>query len=322
MRIRHEREFIEAVSKVSSYHLRTKTGNEMSPLEIKAIANKIDVIKMITSSSDSAYKHRELLLELVEKLGFQQDDFAKIEVLGIVLESAMNAMDHDEAVSICDQILEDTMRLEQKIKRNDITKPVSCKVARIRHISWAACRDLGLHSDFGTVPSRMRYLARALDLCPADSISELLLDWRKVEDGQVRLVEAARHRHSAKIPEPVGTKKSTTHRRTGSASSSESLISTTTRSQLMGSRTAARAARTINSFAHDITKTGFSLRPLSAGSRPASAEGYRRPSSIASSEGDAGPDPNVADLEIRRQARKALVKGVGWLLGTDEEPKV
>ncbi len=117
---------------------------------------------------------------------------------------------------------------------------------------------------------------------------------------------------------------------------------------MLGSRRAARAARFAMDFAGDRLwlGSGISPRPSSAGFSPRSPIGKspQIPSSARSDVGSAadtggrrsnesdrpsfgallenhgiGVGQGSAEAErVRLQARKALVRGVGWLLGADE----
>lgn len=240
----------------------------------------------------------------------------------MLAEAAMQVPDFEPASEICERMIRLVSEVGKRPKDTDDTA--------VRDVCWKTCYQLGRQSEFADLTRRMNFLAKALEYCPPEMMTELLAVWRKLEDGHIRLEDAARHRRVARIPEPEGSTRG--HRRTGSAASASSADGrgrTTAEQQLLGSRTAARAAKTLNKVAHDFSARGFALPSLATPhfSRPSSAQSRPRPdaSPARSDTGVHTPQAireQLAGLgdgqEIKQQARKALVKGVGWLLGANE----
>ncbi|KAJ9114691.1 hypothetical protein QFC22_005567 [Naganishia vaughanmartiniae] len=328
--IRREREFIEATSRITSFGVKSQRGDAISPLEIRLTKNRLDLVALVLSTSEDAYLHVEVILDLANKLGYRGDNVAEVQVLGMLAEAAMQVPDFEPAADICDRMIrlvdETGKRQRQNAKNGSLAS-----VESVKDVCWKTCYQLGKQSEFTDLSKRMKFLAKALEYCPAEMITEMLAVWRKLEDGHIRLEEAAKHRRDARIPEPEGSTRG--HRRTGSATSTSSADGlrgrTTAEQQLLGSRTAARAAKTFNKVAHDITARGFALPSLATPhfSRPASAQSRSRPDqSPARSETGSVNTLALRDQlsglgdggEIKQQARKALVKGVGWLLGANE----
>jgi neuroblastoma-amplified sequence len=287
----------------------------MSPLEMRLIKDKLDLVARVLSSSDDAYRHVDVILDLTNKLGYRDNDSAHIRVLAMLTESAMQKPDFDQAGEICERIVDAAIRLQRQQRQG---KEVADSDQAV-DICWKTCSQLGKQSEYSDIPRKMSLLGRALQFCPPEAISELLVVWRRVEDGQVRLDEAARNRH-----EPLIFKKG--HHRNTSTGSTTSVTSSSkvpqdSAAQLLGSRRAAKAASRLNQVAHDFS-TNFNLRPLQTG---VSSSAHREESSPARSESsDRAPRDAFVGLgeggaEIKQQARRALVKGVGWLIGAGEE---
>lgn len=317
--IRREREFIEATSRITSFGVKSQRGDSISPLEIRLTKNRLDLVALVLSTSEDAYKHVEVILDLAHKLGYRGDAVAEVQVLGMLAESAMQVPDYEPASEICDKMIHLVSEVGKKVNSTDADA--------VRDVCWKTCYQLGKQSEFADLTKRLNFLAKALEYCPPEMMTELLAVWRKLEDGQIRLEEAARHRRVARIPEPEGSTRG--HKRTGSAASTTSTEGrgrTTAEQQLLGSRTAARAAKTLNKVAHDFSARGFALPSLATPhfSRPSSAQG--RPASPARSDTGVHTPQAIREQlaglgdsqEIKQQARKALVKGVGWLLGANE----
>lgn len=308
--VRRERDFIEATSRIATYQVRTPRGEVMTPLEVRLTKNKLDLISRVLSSSDDAYRNVDIILDLAHKLGYKGDDVAEIKVLAMLTDSAMQKPDFDPAGEICEQIVAVTTRVHRQVQSGKSVPGADEAIA----ICWKTCSQLGKQSEYSDVPRKMTLLGRALQLCPPEAMSELLVVWRKVEDGQIRLDEAARNRH-----EPLVFQKGHHRQRSNGSFSSTTSNDRVAAAQLLGSKRAAIAAKRLNQVAHGIT-TNFNLRPLQAARLGARGTDGSPTRSEAS---DHSPLDALAGLdalaETRQQARKALVKGVGWLIGAGEE---
>lgn len=69
-----ERQFIEATSRLTSFSIPSpRTHSALTPVEIRHTKNKLDLIALLLKHSRDAYKHDELVLDLVDKLGCGSD---------------------------------------------------------------------------------------------------------------------------------------------------------------------------------------------------------------------------------------------------------
>ncbi len=373
--------YIRAVStlltsypKVSAFPVTKATSSKqlesMTPLQVRMTSNKLDLVRSAINNAPGGYRTRSRSgwMELAEGLSLEvtwgnslSADGAwkgkttkvipsgpsggihrEIELLGMIVEGAIGSSDWIVASETAAE-MEDRLRA---VSRQVSSTKESIRIAneRAKTTCWTTFFSLGSQQDYTDISIRLHLLGHALRICPVSEISGILVVWKKLEDGRIRLEDARRHRKVNRLPEPEGSvdgsaKGNKRHRRNGSTSSIKSDSSTGSAAvsagrgeeRFLGSRTAARAAKALNAGiemgASQAASRGFSLRPLaSAGSsilRPGSSQSDR--SGTGSAMGNAGAQTGSSvgegdiDLEeIRAQARKALHRGVGWLLGSDE----
>ncbi|GBE77859.1 hypothetical protein SCP_0107410 [Sparassis crispa] len=92
-RIVKEKEFIEATSRLCSFNLMTRSGTPITPLEIRLTKDRLSLVSRVLSSNSDAYKHTQVILELVEKLGFGGDAIAEVKTLAMLVETALQSED-------------------------------------------------------------------------------------------------------------------------------------------------------------------------------------------------------------------------------------
>jgi hypothetical protein len=195
----------------------------------------------------------------------------------------------------------------------------------LRTVLWKTCLELGRQDEWSDIDNRILLLGRAVEYCPPDTIPSILAIWRHVEDGSLKLSQAAKRRRLAGIKEPSKT--------LDSHSTTASPIVGGDEDRVLGSRTAARAAKMALGFGERFKgQIPFSAAvsphlPSLTSSREASRDrsGGEERRSIDSDRGSLSGlgfgtgTGNQTDAErVSRHARKALVRGVGWLLGADE----
>lgn len=220
--IRHFRSFIDATRRVVNV-------TDLAPVEIRHTTDRLQLIRRVS------HLDPDLVLEVARGLAIE----GQLPVLCMIAESSPSEEIGDRIISELQQ--------QQQQARHAKPKP---SVAN----TWKTLAMLGQHADLD-VSARARFLGRALETCPAEDIQALLISWRRVEDGQLRLSDAASYRRKAHIPEPI---------------------------------------------------------PLSSLAR------FRSASPARSDAGSTTSSVHLDGKEIRQHARKALVKGVGWLLGANE----
>lgn len=198
-------------------------------------------------------------------------------------------------------------------------------------LTWKTAYQLGRHpaSSPAAHAKSAALVGHALTFCPPDAIADLLVAWSKIEESTPDATSASAIAAAAGAS-PAG------HARTTSTGAGGESAEAHERKRDMAARA---AARTFSSLSSSLS----SFRPLAgaAGSalRSASPAGSFRSGHITMGEDDAAPKrrsfetPSVAHLfgglgggsEQEReellslnQGRRALTRGVGWLLGASE----
>jgi hypothetical protein len=284
--IQAQKQFIEATSRLTSFSTLSLT-----PLEIRHTKNKLDLIRRVLSASDEAYKHDGIILDLAEKLGLSSE-VEKGEVLGMMADSAVSNGEYDLAFGYSERLVALAIAAEKAEKsnttskrgrderksdrqrevdghviNNDLAKTQISdndrNISRLREVTWKSCLELGRQPEYPSITHRLLLLGRAIEYCPADdSVMAILGEWRKVEDGQLRLSQAAKRRRvrgiklgdAASLPNsPIAKSKtnrsaagatgySLTGTGTGTGEDSDNAM-TDDEERVLGSRTAARAAK-------------------------------------------------------------------------------
>lgn len=170
--IRQEREFIEATSRIASFNLQ-RGGSAIIPIQIRLTKDKLQLIEEVIQSSEDAYRHPELLLELADKLGFRGDDIATLRVLDMVSSASCQRGEHEGALESVQRVVDATEGLRAR------KSPQSPQAAAI---AWQACKRLVSQPLRGSSQQQVDLLGQALLLCPPTSVSELLSLWREAEE--------------------------------------------------------------------------------------------------------------------------------------------
>lgn len=235
--------------------------------------------------------------------------------MGMLADAAVAHGDYDLAAGYTQRLIDLVKdRRRRRSKEED---------EELRTVVWKSCLELGRQDDWSDIDNRVLLLGRATEYCPAETIPSILAVWRNVEDGSLKLSQAAKRRRLAGIKNP--TKAHPTAVATSPVVGSEE-------ERVLGSRTAARAAKMALGFGERFKdqipfRSGLSphLPSLTSSREPSrdrggGSEGRRSLDSDRDSlSGLAFGTGNPTDAErVSRHARKALVRGVGWLLGADE----
>ncbi|CAG8685811.1 15451_t:CDS:2, partial [Acaulospora colombiana] len=320
-RIQQEREFIEATSKISSFSVYIRPGILITPLEIRLTKNRLDLIARVLSSTDDAYKHSNVIMELAEKLGYRNDIAAQVKILSMLVEVALQHEDFVKADLTCQQMVESarTLRAQQTVGSTEIsTKEEALEVA------WRSCYQLGKQTEFPDTVAKLRLLGFALELCPSTNTLDILSAWRRVETEDI---EARKERVAARKAARMSGVSQQRRQQLGSkASVAAAAAAGTLLSSLKGlSQGQDAAAQVLNRVTANFP---FSFGgSLGAGeARSSSREGRRSEESERGdrdfgqlfSFGDGSPGYRKRD-QVAAGARQALTKGMGWLLGGDEE---
>ncbi|ORY29557.1 secretory pathway protein Sec39-domain-containing protein [Naematelia encephala] len=331
--ISSERSFIEATSRLTTYNLPSTSNpfSTLSPIEIRHTKNKLDLVRLVLSTSDDAFRHSEIVLELSDKLGHKNDPVARGQVLGMLADSAIQHGDFERAY-------EHVQSMVSLAKGRNLQGREG-----LREVCWKLCAELGGQTEYSDTPNKMTLLGQAVEMCPADQIPNILSTWRKVEEGQIKLGQAAKRRrltgdiHSGSTRHKSDNNNTTTTISSPSSPTHGQQHSTRGRNgeeRVLGSRTAARAAKLALDFSDRLNRQFATSPTLPSGAFNALSLSRSRSRSISRDhnvderEGNTGTVGDrgfgeifdTADGErVRQGARRAFVKGVGWLLGADEK---
>jgi hypothetical protein len=298
----------------------------LTPFQIRHAKNKLDLIRRILSTSDDAFRHDSIILDLAEKLGLTYD-VSRAQIIGMLADVAVTHSEYDLAYTHAQKLVDLVKHRHKKRSPED--------EEAMRDVAFKTCLELGRQEEWSEIDNRMLLLGRAVEFCPSDTIPSVLVTWRAVEAGSLKLSQAAKRRRLTGVKQPF--------KPAGTASTITSPVVGSEEERVLGSRTAARAARMALGFGErfrDQIPFGAGISPKlpsltssreasrdRSGGRGGGAGEERR--SIDSDRGSlsglgfgAGTGPGRRDQtdaeRVSRHARRALVKGVGWLLGADE----
>ncbi|WVO17946.1 hypothetical protein L204_105644 [Cryptococcus depauperatus] len=330
--IKNEKRYIEATSRLSSF-----SRFNLTPVEVRHTQDPLSLISTIISGSSSdAYKHADLMLDLTRKIGCQ----GVIEeglVWGMMGRMAVQNEDWEVAKVAIGNMLEIVKKRKKPAK--DSNQPQSrntpdANKARLLTEAYTLAHDLASQPNYPDFPAKLSFITSALELCPTSSIPSILQTFKEVEKGRVKLDEAAKQRRDQRISAPLLPIETTP----------TSVAVGAIQQTVLGSRTAAKAAKLALDLGGRLTHRPIGSSSLLSAATLGSAFGTHGPSRPVSqnsikvdNEGssDAGymvGTPTTGGArelfeglgrdeaeKVRKGARRAIVRGVGWLLGAEED---
>ncbi|KAJ6509407.1 secretory pathway protein Sec39-domain-containing protein [Mycena vitilis] len=293
-RIQREKEFIEATSRLSSFNVMSGPGISISPLEIRLTKDRLSLVSRVLSSNNDAYKHTEVILDLVHKLGLRDNVVAEVKTLAMLADTALQAEDFLRAYETSERMVETVLTLRGTYSHIDTPE-----VQEASEVCWVACYQLGRQPEFDDISKKLSLLGRALELCPPDKLHDVLIAWRRLENEDIEDREER-----------------LTHRRNGGAVKPAPSAAASLRSRLQDFHmpsppllntpdAAALASRTFRSVAANF--------PFSVGSRGRSQASHQE-----QERSNSGSRRREGE-EISSQATRVFSKGIGWLIGADDE---
>ncbi|EMD42011.1 hypothetical protein CERSUDRAFT_120870 [Gelatoporia subvermispora B] len=178
-RLTQEKEFIEATSRLCSFNLTSRDGTPITPLEIRLTKDRLSLLSRVLSSNQDAYKHTQVILELVHKLGFREDIVAEVKTLAMLVETALQAEDFQRAFETCERMVQTVLDLRANNLRRDVD---DTGVQEAGEVCWVVCFQLARHPEFDDVQKKLMLMGRALELCPADKLHDVLPAWHRLEE--------------------------------------------------------------------------------------------------------------------------------------------
>ncbi|CAE6358392.1 unnamed protein product [Rhizoctonia solani] len=282
-----EREFIEATSRICAFNVVSRPGVPITPLEIRLVKDRLSLVGRVLSSTEDAYKHTQVILDLVAKLGFRGDPAAEVKALAMIADAALSSEDFEVAAEVSTRMV----KTAAKLRGSD-----TAAAHEATEVCWHTCYQLGRQTEFTDTKAKMTLLAHVLELCPPENVNDVLAAWKRLETEKLE---------AFKTREPAVRQSRRT--RTGN----ELLVIPDLSTPLISPDAAAAAARTFNRVAGVAANFPFSVRGRLGYGR----SGDRDNESVVSGMSTRSRSP---DSTVSTSAKHALSRGVGWLIGANE----
>jgi neuroblastoma-amplified sequence len=303
-----EQEFIEATSRITSFNVETRPGVPLSPIEIRLTKDRLSLVSRVLSSNNDAYKYKDVILELVDKLGFRGDSVARVKALAMIADTALQTEDFTRAFETSETMISTVSHM---CSSPDIPQT---QLHDAKEVCWVSCFQLGRQTEFPDVSKKLRLLGHALEFCPPDRLPEILTAWRRLEKEDIDMRVEGEGGLSSKSTRPGFSATSTRRRQNHQPGVPvPSLASRLQNIQLSASPLVmADGAAIADTFSRVASRFPFSK------SRPQTQPALSEVDSQAHSRGDATVWPSLDREEVSAQASRALQRGIGWLIGADE----
>lgn len=270
----------------------------------------MSLISQLLRSNDDAYRHPDLFLELVGKLGYRGDLLAETRALSLLADAALAAGDAARAAEVCDRMVSSVAQIRKGRDKE--------KAAQAADMAWKTCFSFGKEEILSTTDpgQKLDLLGQALLLCPPGEIGQVLSVWQVADSAQSK----SKKRVSKSGAAYTSYASSLPSLRIPSASATAGRPLTPTSIHLpQSAEHAARAAlsvgRAATAYLPFRSSTPDSARPSSRGGRDISqlfggGDNAQR--------GRQSSDPRDAG-DVRDRLQKGFTSGIGWLIGADEE---
>ncbi|KAK7059084.1 hypothetical protein VNI00_001708 [Paramarasmius palmivorus] len=303
--LNREKDFIEATSRLCSFNIMSRPGIPISPIEIRLTKDRLSLVSQVLSSNSDAYKHTEVILELVHKLGFKDDIVAEVKTLAMLADTALQVEDFTRSYEISERMIDLVLGLRATSMGLD-----DPKIREATDVCWVACFQLGRQTEFDDAGKKLRLLGRAIEICPADKLHDVLTAWRRLEKDDIQSrEERLTHRHGGAVDSRQGQKRLDAAKLLSPESAATSLQARLKNFHMPSPPllntpdAAALASRTFKSVTANF--------PFSRGRSHLSEQGDSERSRSGSRRREEGED-------VSTQASKVFSKGIGWLIGADE----
>jgi neuroblastoma-amplified sequence len=241
--------------------------------------DRLSLVSQVLASSNDAYKHSEVILDLVYKLGYRGDIVGELKTFAMLTDSALQNEDFARAYETCTQMIEKLIQMRADHPQDDV------KFKTATEVCWITCFQLGRQPDFGDAPKKLSLLGRALEFCPADKLHDVLTAWHHLEEEDIKgrgtSLSAIRD-HKRKRKDPSLDAAASLRARLQDFKMPSPIM-------LSSPDAAALASKTLKSVAANL--------PFGRG---------RGPQQSGRPHGD-----------VSSQAGRVLSKGIGWLIGAD-----
>ncbi len=211
-RLKQERDFIEATSKLGSYKLQSRrhAGLPLLPAEIRETENRMELIALLLSLNDDAYKAWESILELAVKLNAGSHEgrlhapparpkvLVEIQALAMLSESAIAAEDFDRAQEMAKRMVTLISGLRKRAAAAAASKRLSRgpdadaedhtqqpamtasqMLPEAEELGWKVCYQLARHPAFADERQRLQFMGHAVSFCPKEQIPSMTRKWQQ-----------------------------------------------------------------------------------------------------------------------------------------------
>ena len=321
----------------------SRPGTLITPIEIRLVKDRLSLIARVLSENEDAYKFPEVILELVHKLGYKKGDVvSEVKVRAMLAESALQAEDFENAAETAETMVKllgaagplpsSRSFVPEALKDMSNTSTDQTRDQNLHEaleVCWRSCFQLGRQSEFPDTKRRLKLLGQALRICPPENTLDILTVWRRLEQEDIdENKEHGRRARGALSSNGTSSKKSRSNgsRRQGGSFVSPDLASLSGRAaSILGGHLSdyAPSEQLLHQSA-DVARQTFSrvaanfplgsLRGIRG--RAGSGSGLVESSSERSSSRSSVTRSITPD--VSSQARHALSRGMGWLIGDDE----
>ncbi|KAI7857659.1 secretory pathway protein Sec39-domain-containing protein [Circinella umbellata] len=174
--VNEEKDLIEAThTLISEYHVMDRPNIELMPIQVRQSTNRLDLISKLINSRRGIYRQPTQVLDLTQKLGYQDNLLAQVRVLAMLASAALVDEDFDMSYKLCCATVDKARSIETHPNRRRY------RMDEMNQAAWQACFNLGKVELFENPRKRLDVLAMALELAPAENVSEVLSVWRKLD---------------------------------------------------------------------------------------------------------------------------------------------
>ncbi|KAJ3564975.1 hypothetical protein NP233_g7936 [Leucocoprinus birnbaumii] len=343
-----EKEFIEATSRISSFNVYSRPGIPISPIEIRLTKDRLSLVSRVLSSNNDAYKHTQVILDLCYKLGFRGDAAAEVKTLAMLADTALQAEDFSRAYENAMRMVDIVVKLRESTTALDVNAD---KVQEATEVCWIGCFQLGRQPEFDDLKKKLQLLGYALEFCPPEKLHDVLTAWRRLEKEDItnreedliqkkqlhvggKSLTSSLHHHQQKHGLIAGGNGHAWDHASAVTSATLNTAASSLRTKLQQFHmpsppllstpdAAALASRTFRSVAANFP---FSVGQRSATPSQASFDGGEYHDDGSSRQGYGASRHQYSSEsghhrldDVSAQASKVFSKGIGWLIGADDE---
>ncbi|KAI9626973.1 hypothetical protein H4Q26_017606 [Puccinia striiformis f. sp. tritici PST-130] len=187
------------------FKIESQAGILMSPIEFRLKPNKLELIEKVLEVNRTAYQHQEMIIDLVNKLGYGEDSLIQIKALSMVIRSAIGEGNITVGSETCERMISILEGMKKRSRQYDQVRTLT-KVEEASEVVWKTCEEIGRYTGIGSSQAcmkgfRIKFMAHAIIICPADQIPRLLVECREAEaeEEQSSLLQQQNNQHRSGV---------------------------------------------------------------------------------------------------------------------------